>query len=362
MGKPVYCPVTIKAGGLDLELSRKHVRPMAVYVLARTGVELGRQLARELGADLFAPARMALEGAVGFENLGLQVSGEYENRSGHIFVAAAGIVVRTIAPLLRGKDSDPAVVVMDPKGDFAVSLIAGHLGGANDLARACASISGGQPVITTATDVAGLPSVDVMARNRNLVIGNIEAVRHVNAALLDGETVQVFDPGDFLKLSAYTCFKSVNELEWDSESVGVWVDWRTAFPQDNSLRLYPRVLHAGIGCRKGTDADEIVTLVREQFKGHGLALESLASIGSVDVKGGEAGLLEAARLLGVGISFFPGNVLDACKVPNPSAAAQKNIGVNSVSEAAAIQAAECGTLVMEKQKSAKATLAVARRK
>ena len=118
---------------------------------------------------------------------------------------AAGIVVRGIAPYLQGKESDPAVVVVDEAGQFAISLLSGHLGGANELARRVAKVLGGTAVITTATDVHGLPALDVLAAAHGLIIENLAGVRPIHMALLGGRPVRVVDPEGFLsgELSAY---------------------------------------------------------------------------------------------------------------------------------------------------------------
>ena len=115
-----------------------------------------------------------------------------------VCIMAAGIVVRGIAPYLQGKDTDPAVVVVDEAGQFAVSLLSGHLGGANDLARRVAKLLGGTPVITTATDVQGLPALDVLAVEHGLIIENLAGVRPIHMALLEGRPVRLVDPEGFL--------------------------------------------------------------------------------------------------------------------------------------------------------------------
>ena len=122
-----------------------------------------------------------------------------------VCVMAAGIVVRGISPYLKGKDTDPAVVVVDEAGRFAVSLLSGHLGGANELARGVAQVLGGTPVITTATDVHGLPALDVLAAAHGLAIENLAGVRLIHMALLAGRPVRLVDPEGFLsgELSAY---------------------------------------------------------------------------------------------------------------------------------------------------------------
>jgi len=337
---------------------------VAVYALTRQGLILANRLAAELGGVVFASRRIAEgTGVQPFDSLPELVAENFSRFSGHVFVAAAGIVVRCIAPHLAGKDRDPAVVCLDQEGRFAVSLLSGHLGGANDLAVRCAQAVGGQPVVTTATDSAGLPSLDVLAASRGLVIGNLDRVKGVNGALLDKQPVQVYDPEDFLGLAEEKLFLPVSHRDdWQAGEPGVWVSWKEDCPDRDALRLYPRVLMLGVGCRRGVGRDEIYSHVVNVFEAAGLSLRSVAGLGSVDVKADEAGLLEAAADLGVEPVFFAKERLDAVDAPNPSGTVMRRMGIGSVSEAAAILLSKGGSLLVEKTKTRTVTLAVARRK
>lgn len=324
---------------------------IAVYALTPGGLELARRLAPGLDAGVFAPARLAGEGERGFESLAACLAETFGRYSGHVFVAAAGLVVRLIAPRLRGKDRDPAVLVLDQEGRFCVSLLSGHLGGANALARRVAGLSGGQAVVTTATDSAGLPSLDLLAVERGLAIGDLSAVKRANALLLEGVVLDVEDPDQRLGDLDPAHFRRV------SSGGRVRVDWRAA-GKGGVLVLHPRVLWAGMGCRKGAPAAEIRELLESVFAGEGLALASLAGIASVADKAGEPGLLEAARELGVELRFFSREDLSRVAVPTPSALVRKHMGLEGVCEAAAMLAAD-GPLVVPKRKTRRATLAVA---
>ena len=116
----------------------------------------------------------------------------FRDEEGLVFVGAAGIAVRSIAPCLKGKDRDPAVIVVDELGNFAVSLLSGHLGGANELALAAASILGAQPVITTATDINHAFAVDLFAKKNELAIDDLKEAKEISAAVLRGEPVGFF--------------------------------------------------------------------------------------------------------------------------------------------------------------------------
>jgi len=123
-----------------------------------------------------------------------------------IFIMAAGIVVRTIAPLIKDKKTDPAIVVLDEKGRFAISLLSGHIGGANEIAREIANFLGGDAVITTASDVNNLPSIDLWAEENNLIIEDWEMIPQISTRLLNNGALRVYSeieiklPDEFLKV------------------------------------------------------------------------------------------------------------------------------------------------------------------
>ncbi|WP_243357952.1 cobalt-precorrin 5A hydrolase [Fundidesulfovibrio terrae] len=335
---------------------------LAVYALTPQGARLARGLAGEFGADLYLPRKLAGPDEKAFDSLPAQVAEVFHSYQGHLFVAACGIVVRAVAPLLKGKSQDPAVVALDQAGRHAVSLLSGHLGGANDLARRAAAVSGGEAVITTATDTAGLPSLDLLARDSNLAIENLGAVKNVNAGLLEGRIVQVFDPEARLVIPQAHCglFEWVGAphlLEADRPCVAV--SWREGSFPAACLKLRPRVVVAGTGCRKGTPASEIVEAVREACARRGVAVKSLAALASIEAKRGEPGLREAADVLGLDLIFFPASRLGEVAVPNPSANALKHMGVESVCEAAALLATGADTLLLPKMKTKTVTVALA---
>jgi cobalt-precorrin 5A hydrolase len=334
---------------------------IAVYALTGQGYPLAARIARATGGVLFATPRLVRGADVPFDSLPELVGGHFHRFHGHVFVAAAGIAVRCIAPHLRGKEVDPAVVCMDQDGRFAVSLLSGHLGGANDLALRCAAVSGGQAVITTATDCAGLPSLDVLARDRGMAIGNLGRVKAVNAALLRGEAVQLYDPGGYLRAEDPKHFNEVDDpARWRHGQPGVWVSWCRDCPDEAALRLYPRVLMLGVGCRRGVSGAAISAHIRESFRAADLSFLSIGGLGSVEAKADEPGLLEAAEGLGVVPEFFDAARLGAVAVPNPSAAVMERMGTPSVAEAAAVLLARGGPLVMDKTATSNVTLAVAR--
>ena len=162
----------------------------AVIAFTRRGAALGRSLADALGGTLHVPARFAPEvGAEAYFSLEGWTAWAWARADALVFVGAAGIAVRAIAPHVRDKFSDPAVVSVDEAGRFAVPLLSGHVGGANELARRVAALTGGQAAVSTATDVNGLFAVDVWARERGMAITDRALAKEVSAALLEGRPV-----------------------------------------------------------------------------------------------------------------------------------------------------------------------------
>ncbi len=338
----------------------------AIYALTPQGAHLGHQLTQQLEGHLFLPVRLSgYYESTPFERLFEIVADNFNLYPRQIFITALGIVVRAIAPHIKCKDQDPAIIVMDQNGKYVISLLSGHLGGANKLAQDVSLLTGGQPVITTATDTAGVPAIDVLAQEKDLAILNLGGVKYINMAILTGDPIQIFDPerrlGTLDSLNSEFAMERVTDEDWIEERPGVWVTWKYKFPHrpNKQLVLHPKCLVAGIGCNSGTDKNEIIDFIQSTFREHDLALKSLKCLTSIDAKNDEKGLLAAARSLEVPISFFSRSEIEHIDVPNPSALVKKHMGVMSVCEATAILKSKGGKLLVPKAKSRNVTLAVA---
>ena len=345
------------SGSMDFSAGDK----LAVHVFTAKGLELARRIAARTAADIYAPETWASgPDTHAFSSLRAHMLVVFRAYRRHVFISATGIAVRAIAPLLRGKDVDPAVVVMDQRGKYAVSLIGGHMAGANRLALHMASVSGGEAVISTATDVEGLPAIDSLALESGLVIADAGRVKAVNAAFLRGERVSLSDPEQRLDLRGFDDFFSAAASPSNAD---VRVSWQAVGPEDGRLILHPPVLFAGVGCRKNTDAEDILSAISDVFARNGLALPSLAGIASADIKAHEQGLIDAARGLGVPFSVYGADRLGASTGPSFSPKAWELLGVPGVAEPAALcMAAEQGAamLLVPKTRHGSVTVAVAR--
>lgn len=336
----------------------------AIWALTPNGVKLARIIAEGMAdSALFITDKLAatMEVAGRFARLKDEVDRQFVSFPRHIFIMATGIVVRSLASLLIHKTTDPAVVVCDEAGRFAVSLVSGHVGGANALAREVARITGGQAVITTATDVNQVPAIDVIAVENGLTIENPDAIKAVNMALLTGNPIFVHDPYGKMarQLPQDQAIPSALDV-LDPNEAGVFVDHIRLDLPPQVLVLRPGSLVAGMGCNRGSDVEEMHDLLVETFAKNNLAIASLRALATVDLKADEPGLLALAESLNVPLRIFTRDRLKAVEqVPTPSAMVEKHIGVKSVCEAAALLATHRGQLIVPKQKTANVTVAVA---
>jgi cobalt-precorrin 5A hydrolase len=346
---------------------------LAIIAITRNGARLGARLkAASPQAQLFVLGRFAGEAGVEANAFSGDLKGLvarlWGSVDGFAFIMATGIVVRVIAPHLGGKEQEPAVVVLDEAGHFAISLLAGHLGGANRLAADLAAMAGGTPVITTATDVNGLTAWDEAARKAGLRVAPLAHIKQLNRLLLEGERIALVDrrgrvaplfsktPG----VELYTTFAAALH----SGAAGlIFVTHRRLPDLDQHptlLLLRPPDLVVGIGCNRGTSADEIENVVAGELERAGLAFASIGCLASITEKADEPGLLAFAARHALPLKFFPAEQLNAVTVPSPASPhALSAIGAHGVCEPAAILAAAGGPLLMPKIKSGNVTVAVA---
>ncbi len=336
----------------------------AVYALTKHSAALGAELSKALGAQLFLPVRLASDyNAKSFEALAPLVAETFKGFRNHVFLCATGIVIRTIAPLLQDKYGDPAVVVLDPIGTYVISLIAGHIGGANVLARRVAALTGGKAILTTATDAVGAPAIELLARDKGLALRTPDMVKVVNRALAEGEYVQVYDPESYLLTTDFEWYpwfrKCMVEPSADTDNPVIRVDWHKAKRDETVMELCPRVLVAGVGCRKGTTTEEILDAINQTLESRGILPEALCMLASHECKEEEHGLHVAAEKLKVSLQLYSSDELNTMPVATPSETVKKHLGVESVCEAAALLASKSTSLLSPKQILGNVTVALA---
>ncbi len=300
-----------------------------------------------------------------FERLSDAIASDFHAYTGHVFIMSTGIVVRLIASCIRNKTTDPAVVVVDEIGRHVVSLVSGHLGGANSLAIKVAGLIGAEPVITTATDVNQTPAIDVLAKQHNLFIENPEAIKNINMAFITGKKFYLHDPYKLLRDSInpshiLTDFKK-GQITGNEDIHSVFIDDALADLSKKVLILRPGSLVAGIGCNRNTTVKEIKEFLEKVLEESKLAISSLISIATINLKADEPGLIAFAEELKLPISFYDKEELNrADGIKSPSDMVEKHTGVKSVCEAAAIRASKNGKLIVPKHSTQNVTVAIAR--
>ncbi len=349
----------------------------AILAITANGTSIGRRLLAGFGsAELYASSRYASPddpSVTPFEPTELKalVRSLWERVDGFVFIMASGIVVRIVAGLLKSKVIDPAVIVMDDAGKFSVSLLSGHLGGANALALEAARIIGATPVITTATDAASLPSFDMLASDHGWRIRDISKIKKLNLLLLDGGSIAVLDASG--AVSRYFSGKgnlifcdTLEKLHKTGAEGAVIVTNLDSFDcnlPENALLLHPANLALGIGCNRGATAEEIDDFVTAQLERMNLSELSVMAAGTAEAKRGEAGLSAFAQAKGIPLKFYDSVSLNSVTLLSPpSRHAIKAIGARGVAEPAAVLAADGGSLIMKKVKSGNVTLAIAEKR
>ena len=316
----------------------------AYLAFTDTGFALAKRLAATLPGSV---ARCGQDGTSLAEWTGAQ----FVQSDALIFVGAAGIAVRAIAPHCKSKTTDPAVVVVDECGRFAVPILSGHLGGANDLARAIAAVCGAVPVITTATDAHGIFAVDEWAKHQNCMVLEPERIKLVSGKLLAGQTV--YYRADFPVAGTVPAELSPAETPEKADFA------LTLCPTGQALHLVPRIGVLGIGCKRGTNADTLEAAFAAFCAQNGLAAQAVTAAASIDLKQNEPGLLSFCQAHGWPVQFYSAAQLRSTPGQfTPSLFVQSVTGVDNVCERAAVLDAD-GSLFYPKFACNGATFALA---
>lgn len=376
---------------------------IAILSFTKSGAVICRRLKAGLNGlghrcDAYGKAPFAeAEGLHTFtEGLDGWTKAAFETKDAILFVGACGIAVRAIAPYIKNKAVDPAVIVIDEKGHFVISLLSGHLGGANELTRSIAKIIGAVPVITTATDLNGCFAVDEWAKNNNLRIGSMALAKDISAALLRGETIGVVsdfpiegtlphglvmlrgpdgsehsavlgslndDASDSPGGKAISATTAMPHAQAKIQGLGFRISlWERERPFEKTLQLIPAAVTVGIGCRKGVSAETAEEFFYDVWKKYGLSTASIERLCSIDIKKEEHAINQLARRLDVPLEFFTAEELS--KVPGEFTASEfvtSITGVDNVCERAAVLGSH-GELIIRKQSGNGVTIAAAVRK
>uniref|UniRef100_UPI00403F568F cobalt-precorrin 5A hydrolase n=1 Tax=Paenibacillus sp. FSL H8-0332 TaxID=2954742 RepID=UPI00403F568F len=361
----------------------------AAVAITRSGIELAVRLGGRLGGtEVFVYAKYSggLEARSGeitvfdgpVRGLLPKLFGSYE---AVILFFSLGAAVRLTAPLLQDKRTDPAVIVIDERGEHVISMLSGHLGGANRLTLEIAELLGSHPVITTASDVQGTFAVDLLGQEYGWRADSFTPMKGVSAALVNGEPVafvQESGERDWLPLGAEVpehvfMFASRAELRHNgrSFSAAIVVSDRVAAepeedaPADTALAEYtvvyrPRSLVLGLGCNRGTSAEELEAVVLHTLNELHLSLHSVRNVATAGIKGDEAGLLALCAKYNWELVLYTPEQLNTVELDHPSEVVFRATGAYGVCEPAALLSSGAHSLLQPKLKSGNVTIAVAR--
>ena len=321
---------------------------MKLYYLAFSarGLALARTLAAALGGET---ARCG-----GSVTLHGWTEAHFRTGAGLVYVGACGIAVRAVGPLLRSKETDPAVVAVDEQGTWAVPLLSGHLGGANALARAIGRVCGAQPVLTTATDAGGLFPIDDWARRQGCAVTDVHKIRDVSAALLAGRTLRLYSDWPIEGTPPAGVALAGTKADCDAAL--------TLTDPGPALWLAPRVLALGVGCRRDIPAAALEEALAALLEREKLCVKSICKVCTIDRKAGEPGLLAFCAAHGWPLeTYTAARLAQAPGRFTPSAFVAQTVGVDNVCERAAVCGAEGGALLVGKQAGGGVTLALAAR-
>ena len=343
-------------------------RPFAIYAITRHGITNATRLLGSLpGADLFVSEKLASfapDGAKSFPlPMGPLLADTFSTYDSHVFVISVGAVVRMVAPLLRNKKVDPAVICVDDAGRFAICVLSGHVGRGNVITDRVAAILGAQSVVTTASDAIGTLSVDILARDlgwtlddpeRNVTRGCAAVVNAAPVMFVQETGEPSFWPGTTLPegIRYATSLDGVDPAAFEILLIASDRDVATTHPAhfENAVVYRPKSLVLGLGCDRGATPNMISRGVDALLARNGLVAASVKTLATVDKKADESALLTLAETRGWKMQTFSAEALDVVEgIETPSERVKQFVGTRGVAEPAALLAAGATKLLVPKQ-------------
>lgn len=313
----------------------------ALFCFSDSGIAIAQKLCTLLGQDKNCIHR----------RITTDMGALFSDNEALIFIGACGIAVRAIAPFIKSKTTDPAVIVIDDQARYVIPILSGHIGGANNLAVKIAENLGAAAVITTATDLAGKFSCDAWAVQHGCAISSMEMAKKVSAAILkkDIPIVSEYPLPSLLPLGLVPA---------SSGEIGIYLGVHVREPFKVTLRLIPRTLVLGIGCRRGIESGHLLSQVKSVLADNGLDIRAVGKIASIDVKKDEEGLISLAHELDAKLEFFSADELNAAEGTfDESAFVKDTVGTGNVCARSAVCAG--GKLIVGKCVLDGVTVAVA---
>lgn len=310
----------------------------------------------------------------------------FDNYDAIVFVSSTGIAVRFIAPYIKSKCTDPAVIVVDDLGKYTISLLSGHIGGANELSAVISNILKNQAIITTASDARGIDAVDVFAKRNGFYIEDMESAKILTAFMVEGEKIKLisevetglkYDNVEMIfcrnaeeiealekrenSLDTMSYSNETDILKDESKGIIIVSSIENIENYSNPLCiiLRPKNLNIGIGCRRGKSSEEILSFIIQIFKDNNLSLKSINKIGTIDIKHDEIGIIEASKELGAEMILFSRDEIESVSDKfTKSNFVKSNVGVTSVCEPSAYLLGQ--KMIVSKQICNGITIAVSR--
>jgi cobalamin (vitamin B12) biosynthesis cbiG protein len=305
----------------------------AVYAFTDAGRQIAETLLRLPGHRLYRSERSALPS-------------DFASADALVFVCATGIAVRLIAPLIQSKKSDPAVIVVDDTCRFTISLLSGHLGGANALAEEIAIFLGNTPVITTASDNRGMEALDVFAKRQKLLITNFDDMKTVMTDIVNGKRVGYYSEIEAEPIGVQ--FVKTNDVTREDVNSWVIISVKKFAVKKPCCYLVPKNLYLGVGCKKDTTFECVYEAVAAACEQVAVDIRGIAQIATIELKRFEAGLIKAAERLGAAFKVYSNNEVNSVPIADEDKSdfVYRNTGVYAVSEPCAKLSG--GTLLLKK--------------
>ena len=304
---------------------------IAIITITKNGDVIADKIKEKLPGDIFSKER---EYDFNFKDA---VKKSMENYNGVIFITSTGIAVRAIAPYIKSKDIDPAVITIDNLGKFVISLLSGHLGGANELAEEIARIIGAVPVITTATDGLGVKAPDMVAKESGLVIDSLKSAKEIAALLVEGKKVYFCDEDTIISTpNGYSCHMedALGIVYVTNKNKSLWVEKeKIKNPDIKVLKLIRKNIVLGIGCKKDFSQVEMKETTLKVLIDNNLDYKAVKSIGTVEIKKQEKAILNLSEFLSCPLNIF--SIEDIKAIDHKfegSDFVEKTIGVRTVCE------------------------------
>lgn len=340
---------------------------VALVAITKHGIEIARKVKAKIPEfEIYVPEKFSdRKDDINWysDPSPLAIGKLFRSYDGLVCIFSLGAAVRLVAPHLKDKKTDPAVVVIDDKAQFVISALSGHLGGANALARLIASVLNATPVITTASDVNETIAVDLLGREFGWVVDDDVNVTKVSASMVNEEKIGIYqDSGErdwwFADRPLPTnvqIFKNLDELSGSDCKAALIItnkllEQKYEMLLQKSVVYRPKSLVVGLGLHWDTSKDEIMQGIQTTLKDAGLSFKSVRNIATINREAIVKGLQEFSNEYKIPVEYFDKNQLSNIDVPNPSDTVKKFEGTPSVSEASAMSSAKNNTLLIQKRK------------